>query len=262
VEAAPLDLDEWQRKRDIYHTGTLERLLIKDGLTVAVADLTPAYTNANSGRGHFSDRTRRVEDFHRIFGYDRTDDVIVVFDHVAATQAQFPKRWLLHTLEKPQLNARGFTVETPPDGGVGHAGGRLQGYVLLPRDAAVALVGGPGHEFFIDGKNYDEGVARTLAHRPDAEPGRWRIEVRPPAAHNEDNFLVVMLPSLLKDAPAAHTVRLLQGMPGTVGVEIRGPHHTSRWYFDPSGRDVRIEIQDGGGNRSYEPAGGAAPRPQ
>jgi VanZ family protein len=261
VEAAPLDLDEWQRKRDIYHTGTLERLLIKDGLTVAVADLTPAYTNANSGRGHFSDRTRRVEDFHRIFGYDRSDDVIVVFDHVAATQAQFPKRWLLHTLEKPRLNARGFTVETPPGDGIGHAGGRLQGYVLLPRDAAVALVGGPGHEFFIDGKNYDEGVARALAHHPDAEPGRWRIEVRPPAAHNEDNFLVVMLPSLLKDAPAAHTVRLLQGKPGTVGLEIRGPHHTSRWYFDPSARDVRIEIQDGGGSRSYEPAGGAAPRP-
>ncbi len=75
VEAAPLDLDEWQAKRDTYHTGKIEKLVDKDGVVAAVADLTAAYTNEQSGQGTFSHRTRRVERFWRTFGYDRVDDV-------------------------------------------------------------------------------------------------------------------------------------------------------------------------------------------
>jgi hypothetical protein len=251
VEAAPLDLEEWQRKRDIYHTGKIEQLLIKDELTVAVADVTPAYTNARSGQGRFSDRTRRVEDFHRIFGYDRRDDVIVVFDHVVSSKAAFPKRWLLHALEEPTVDTGGFTLNTPGDDELGHSGGRLRGEVLLPRQARVELVGGKGREFLVDGKNYDEGVAEALRRHQDAEPGQWRIEISPPAPRKEDDFLVVMLPSLAKDASIPHEVRLLPGITGVVGVEISGPHHTSRWYFDASGRDARIEIQDREGSRRY-----------
>lgn len=252
VEAAPLDLDEWQRKRDTYHTGTIERLLVADELTVAVADVTPAYTNAASGQGRFSERTRRVEDFHRIFGYDRDDDVIVIFDHVASTRATFAKRWLLHSLEKPTLHATGFTIDTAPGDAPGHAGGRLRGEVLLPRQARIELIGGTGQEFLVDGKNYDEGVAEALRQRPEPEPGQWRIEISPPEARIGDNFLVVLMPSLAKDAPVPHRVRLLQDAADGVGVEISRPGRTSRWYFDASGRDVHVEIQNRKGHRRYE----------
>ena len=103
VEAAPLDRGEWEAKRDIYHTASMGPLLDQDGLAVAAADITPAYTNARSGEGTFSARTRRVERFWRIFGYDRIDDVVVVFDQVIATKASFRKRWMLHTLNAPTV---------------------------------------------------------------------------------------------------------------------------------------------------------------
>jgi len=50
VEAAPLDFDDWQKRRDTYHTGRIVGHLDEDDLVVAVADLTPAYTNSQSGR--------------------------------------------------------------------------------------------------------------------------------------------------------------------------------------------------------------------
>jgi hypothetical protein len=110
VEAAPLDRTEWEAKRDTYHTATMGPLLDQDGLAVAAADITPAYTNAASGSGTFSARTRRVERFWRVFGYDRIDDVVVVFDQVTSTSAPFLKRWLLHTINAPTIVAGGFSV--------------------------------------------------------------------------------------------------------------------------------------------------------
>jgi hypothetical protein len=89
VEAAPLDGSEWDAKRYIYHTATTGPLLDQDGLAVAAADITPAYTNPRSGDGTFSTRMRRVERLWRIFGHDRIDDVLVVFDQVTATRGSF-----------------------------------------------------------------------------------------------------------------------------------------------------------------------------
>ena len=118
IEAAPLDLNEWRRKRGIYHTGKIEKHLARDGLVVAVSDITPAYTNAHSGKGTFSHRTRRVERLWRTFGYDTVDDVVVVFDQLRTTDSEFRKRWLLHTIELPESTDQGFSViNTPADRG-------------------------------------------------------------------------------------------------------------------------------------------------
>ena len=139
IEAAPLDLDEWQRKREIYHTGKIENFLNQDGLVVAVSDITPAYTNRYSGQGTFSHRTRRVERLWRTFGYDSVDDVVVVFDQLRATQPDFRKRWLLHTIELPERTDHGFSVTIMPDARTGHSGGHLEGYILLPKTPRVKL---------------------------------------------------------------------------------------------------------------------------
>ena len=244
VEAAPLDLDEWQAKRDIYHTGKIETLIDRDGIVAAVADLTAAYTNAQSGKGTFSHRTRRVERFWRTFGYDRVDDVIVVFDQVHATRAEFRKRWLLHTIEAPRIQGNQFTVAIPPQDRPGRAGGRLEGRVLLPKEAQINAIGGPGFEFFVDDKNYDEGgklqelIKRLGPGR--GEPGAWRLEVSPASDAKADQFLVVMLPSALAGRPA-HRVRLLEEG-GRVGCEIAGPKRTTRWWFTPGKNGVDVQV--------------------
>lgn len=263
VEPAPLDRAEWEAKRDIYHTGAIEQLFDRDGLSVAVADVTPAYTNSRSGKGTFSHRTRRVEQFWRTFGYDRVDDVVVVFDQVTATKASFRKRWLLHTIAAPLVTPDGFSVEVSSQDRIGHAGGRLEAKVLLPRDAVIHSIGGRGFEFFVDDRNYDESGTLQDAIRklgPNmGEPGAWRVEVSPALGLQKDLFLVVLLPTLVDEVPA-HDVRLLESG-NRVGCEIVGPNRTTRWWFEPGRNAVEIEVSAHGEERRYAIEGRSATMP-
>jgi VanZ family protein len=262
IEPAPLDRTEWEAKRHIYHTGTLEALLLEDQLVVAVADITPAYTNSRSGEKTFSHRTRRVERYWRTFAYDQVDDVIVVFDQVVATKPEFRKRWLLHTIDKPQIAPGGFSASVASAQRPGRAGGTLHANVLLPRQALINLVGGPGLEFFVDNRNYDDGgkvQAEIKRLGPDQqEPGAWRIEVSPPRDAAADVFLVVLLPSIA--GQPAHRVRLLEAE-GRVGCEIVGPKRTTRWWFHPGRNLAEIEVAVGGHERRYRAEGRSTPPP-
>jgi hypothetical protein len=246
VEAAPLDRAEWQAKREIYHTGTLEQLVDEDGVMLAVADVTPAYTNGRSGEGTFSARTRRVERFWRTFGYDRVDDVIVVFDNVVATNPGFRKRWLLHSIAQPQVRPAGFTVHTLPQDRSGRAGGRLDATVLLPKQAAINALGGSRFEFFVFDKNYDEGgKLPELIHKlgpTQGDPGAWRVEVTPQYDAADHLFLVALIPSAGEQRP--HKVRLLESE-SRVGCEITGPTRTTRWWFDRERNAAEVEIVAG-----------------
>jgi VanZ family protein len=253
VEPAPLDRREWEAKRDIYHTAAMGPLLDQGGLVVAAADITPAYTNRRSGDGTFSARTRRVERFWRIFGYDRVDDVVVVFDQVTATTASFRKRWLLHTIEAPTVSPGAFSVTVAPQDRPGHAGGRLDGKILLPKDAVINAIGGRGFEFFVDDRNYDEnGTLRELVGKlgpNNGEPGAWRIEVSPPRDARQDMFLVVLLPTA-GAVHSVHRVRLLESGK-RVGCEIVGPIRTTRWWFEAGRNDAEVEVSSGSDAHSY-----------
>ncbi len=257
VEEAPLDIDEWRENSETYHTGTIERYFEADGLTVAVADITPAYTNTLSGLGTFSHRTRRVERFWRVFAYDRVHDIVVIFDNVSATRANFKKRWLLHSVEQPMVENAGFSVRVAPNRALGHVGSTLRSWVLLPTSASIELMGGPGQEFWVGDHNYDDnGAVRERMHRlsPQARhPGAWRVEVSPSKPNTDDLFLVVMAPTL-RDANAPHAVKLIRDGE-RVGAEIRGPARTIRWWFAPDRNGVWIELSDGKVTRGYEVMG-------
>jgi hypothetical protein len=256
VEAAPLDLAEWKSKNDIYHTGKLEKVAIEAGIVAAAADLTAAYTNKLSGKGTFSHRTRRVERFWRTFGHDQVSDVIVIFDRVRATDANFRKRWLLHTIEEPKRTDYGFSVVTSPTDKPGHAGGRLQGHVLLPKVPNLQFVGAPNAAFLVDGSNYDEDgeIAKiTAARKGEVEPGEWRIELSPAALQREDVFLVVLVPTLLTD-PAKQQIRLLE-QGDLIGCEISTPGRTTRWWFDAKRNGAQIEIVDATGTKRLDVRG-------
>ncbi|MCX7893887.1 MAG: VanZ family protein [Burkholderiales bacterium] len=246
VEAAPLDLAEWRAKRETYHTGRIVRFADQEGIVVAAADITPAYTNTLSGKGTFSHRTRRVERAWRVFGYDTVDDVVVVYDDVRATRAEFRKRWLLHTVDAPAIGSDRFLVTVPPQSAPGRAGGMLEGRVLLPRQPLLNAIGGKGFEFYVDGVNYDEGgqIAESLRRRGSGvgapEPGAWRIELSPESDALEDRFLVVMLPSAL-GARRNDRVKLLENG-DEIGCEIAGAKRTTRWWFRPGRLGARVEV--------------------
>ena len=249
VEAAPLDLKEWQAKYNIYHTGRIEKIFEQEGITVIITDVTPAYTNKASGKGTFTHRTRRVEQVWRIFAYDRIDDVVIIFDQVRSTQANFRKRWLLHAIEQPRITKNGFVTTVSPNNLLNHppaqSGGRLTTHILLPKDPIIHIIGGKGFEFFVDGKNYDEKgqvaeMVRTV--KKNAEPGTWRVEVMPSVDAKEDLFLNVLLPSSGQQHPT-HKIKLLEsGNHPTC--EVQGPTRTTQWRFNRGGNDVEIKIQN------------------
>jgi hypothetical protein len=182
---------------------------------------------------------------------------------VTATAASFRKRWLLHTIDEPNVSPGGFSVTVAPQDRPGHGGGRLEGKVLLPKDAVINPIGGRGLEFFVDDRNYDEnGTLRELIRKlgpNNGEPGAWRIEVSPPRDARQDVFLVVLLPRAGSAHPV-YRVRLLESGK-RVGCEIVGPNRTTRWWFEPGRNDAEIEVLSGTDLHRYQVRGPAAPIP-
>ncbi len=121
-------------------------------------------------------------------------DHFVVFDRVTATEPDYAKAWLLHTANEPRIEGKEFQAD--------QGEGRLFCRTLLPADAVLEPIGGPGREFWADGKNWP---ITDFYHAPGAgdwwkrfgrgatEPteamGRWRVEVKPGAARTNDVFL-------------------------------------------------------------------------
>ena len=121
-------------------------------------------------------------------------DHFVVFDRVTSTKAEFRKRWLLHHALEPTLTDKTWRSD--------QAKGRLFCRTLLPADAQLEKVGGPGKEFMADGVNYpitagpSERTAKSGLRRsklkykqPPELMGRWRMEVSPGAPRTDDIFL-------------------------------------------------------------------------
>lgn len=246
VYPAPLNRSEWQQEYALYHTATLERIYDKDGIVVAIADITPAYTNALSGTGSFTNRTRRVERFRRIFAYDRSNDAVLIFDDVIPTHPRFRTRWLLHTRFKPTLTANGFIAAVPGTGKPGETGGRLTAYVIRPRQPSINLIGGPGFEFWVDGKNYDAGgkvwqAVRT--RKKDAQPGRWRVELESQSEEKELHFFVVLVPRLKGEQEKLSVTKDTDGQ----GVTLTGPIRTTHWHFNTAADAVQIDIHSNSG---------------
>jgi heparin/heparan-sulfate lyase len=63
----------------------------------------------------------------------------VIFDRVGSTDAGYRKDWLLHTAHEPTITGRTIRAD--------HGKGRIFCRTLLPTDARLATVGGPGKEF-------------------------------------------------------------------------------------------------------------------
>jgi len=176
-----------------------------------------------------------LSNFTRQFVYVRPD-LFVVFDRVASVRAADPKRWYLHTMEEPQLldgsqeldasvHPQGHFLWKGTTGRATHKGGTLLWKTLLPKQAVIRKIGGKGHQFEVNGENYDmydawyQRVGQDFFDRIGL--GLWRIEVEPLEKRHDDLFLHVLQAtddSVAKMAPA----ELIESQ-GTVGTRIRTP---------------------------------------
>lgn len=113
-------------------------------------------------------------------------DVFVVFDRVNSTDASYPKTWLYHTAAEPVINGREFSETSQ--------GGKSICRTLLPADAVYEKIGGPGKQFWSDGRNWPLPADKG-ANVPDEDwpyLGQWRMEVKPGTSAKNDVFLHII----------------------------------------------------------------------
>jgi len=118
-----------------------------------------------------------------------TPDHFVVFDRVVATKADYSKTWLLHTANEPAITGNEFRADQME--------GRIFCRTLYPPDAVLEKIGGPGKEFWADGRNwpipahspYLRNLGIASASDVAENMGRWRVEVKPGAPRADDVFL-------------------------------------------------------------------------
>ena len=175
----------------------------------------------------------------------------VVFDRVTSTHAEYAKRWLIHLANEPvPAGERAWRAD--------QAGGRIFCRTLLPVDAVLETVGGPGKEFLADGVNYpiDAGPSGERIRNeypvdkisyPEVPElmGRWRIEVKPGAPRREDVFLH-LIDVGNADAAAVDSARVRQEGDGVMlDFEAGARRVTLRFSASgPAGGAIRIDRGD------------------
>jgi hypothetical protein len=118
---------------------------------------------------------------------------LVLFDRVVAARPEFRKTWLLHTVQEPSLEGKGATVfcDRPMPGGTNRYGGKLVMNSLLPEDAELRKIGGPGKEFWVENTGTNYAIEDPTKHLPD-DLAAWRVEISPMQARRDDEFLTVL----------------------------------------------------------------------
>ena len=74
----------------------------------------------------------------------------VVFDKVTSTNKEFKKKWLLHSVEEPEVNGTTTVISRTKEG----YNGKLVNKTMLPSSFTIDKVGGAGYESYVDGVNY------------------------------------------------------------------------------------------------------------
>jgi len=211
---------------DEYHRAKIIKYESSDAFTYVVGDATRSYS------------PEKLREFTRAFLYIRPD-VFVIFDRVEATQADFVKTWLLHSAYEPELGKTTAHISNEK--------GQLQMWTLWPTQPEITKIGGPGHEFEVDGRNYPPTDKKN--YNAD-EAGRWRVEVRSGEQAKRQYFLHVLIADNA-DSPSDQSVELLK-VEGQLGAVIRASDSTAKALFTTEGvLTGTLELSDKANSASY-----------
>lgn len=110
-------------------------------------------------------------------------DLFIVYDRVESANSGQEKVFLLHTQNRPERK-NGFWLS--------RAGkGTLLLKTVLPRNAAVEVIGGAGNEFRTNGRNWELTNHRKVLEQPNWF-GRFRFEIREASGTKRTVFLHVL----------------------------------------------------------------------
>ena len=193
-----------------------------DAYTYVAADLTQAYSSVRDDeKTKNRTQSQKLSEFTRQFLYVRgTPEFFVIYDRVRATDAAFPKTWLTHLQDKPEIlgpsgpptaakEGPGFQTYQGADGVLSRVASRDGRYwktknrgavgirTLLPKKAQITIRG--GNDFELWGNPHDpkadNGVDKeSRFNQSDIDICMWRVEVEPVDLAKEHNFLHVLVP--------------------------------------------------------------------
>lgn len=142
-------------------------------------DITKAYTD-------------KVKSHKRSFVFLNLNDAqipaaLIVYDHVTASDRNFKKTWLLHSVQEPVFKGNIFEVIRNEKG----YDGRLVNTALLPlsENLVMSKVGGKGNEYSVNGVNYPQYFS---SERSSGDDVFWRTEISPKQPSETDVFLNVI----------------------------------------------------------------------
>ena len=171
---------ETMMSEDNHYADTLASYIGSNEKTPAFSylktNLKPAYSDK------VSEYTRSMV-FMDLFNEDYPA-AFVVFDNITSSNKSFDKKWLLHSIEEPDIKGNTTVISRTEDG----YDGKLVNKTFLPAQFKIEKIGGEGKEAMVSGVNYpntDKGSANS-------EQGKWRIELSPKAESLNDTFLNAM----------------------------------------------------------------------
>jgi len=219
--------NDWARNPGRWDVGKLVAYAGSRDFTYACGDATKSYS------------AHKVASFVRQFVFIQPN-MVIVFDRVASTKAEFKKTWLLHSVNEPRIaEDRGWFELSNGDG-------RLACVSLLPEKREMVKVGGPGNECLVGGIHYkfgpnSEGAASELHYGE--IPGAWRIEESPAAPATEDYFLNVMLMTD-KGSDERPAAKVVSNTAEAVKIDVSAKGLAATMTFAKAGRpggSLRIE---------------------
>lgn len=158
-----------------------------EGIYTGPDEYTPKFSyvkgNIGFGYGEKVKEYRRAMVFTDLFDKD-FPAAFVVYDRVTAADKSFKKRWLLHSVEEPELSGNTVTIRRTENG----FNGKLVNKTILPENPQLTAVGGKGKEYTVEGINFPNGDyvgAQT-------EGAAWRTEISPGEENETDTFLNAM----------------------------------------------------------------------
>ncbi len=204
-----------------------------DGLyTYVASDATSCY--------HSNKAAEVVRQF--LFVYP---DYFAVFDRVESKTPDQKKTWLFHTQMEPVETGDTFRAE--------HREGAVCVRTLLPRDRVSAKIGGPGKEFWADGRNWPVADTRArLMVGPDGAPtparhlyGQWRMEISAEQDKTRERFLHLIQAGERAALTTMTGSRLIEEE-GRAGIEFEAGALSVRVLFTADGAvGGHIRIADG-----------------
>lgn len=226
-------------------------------LDYIAADITAAY---NSTRFAEPGSIAKVSRVTRQFAYLRRERAFVVFDRVETTSPSYTPKFLLHALSKPlTATERRLAGESGDDGileshdrivRLEHGRGVMTQHILLPAQARVLKIGGPGYSGYVEAGGDQSRGFNGVNLQPDpgkgggsAKPaGLWRLEIEPAANGASHRFLSVLLPRLATETVPPPRVELLDA--GREAVAVRVGDSVAVFSRD-GGPLIRLELSAG-----------------